>query len=59
MQLDFEFEASNGEEYKVDGIQDSAVYARESAKQLSGLYYLILWKGYPKEKNTWEPASVI
>ena len=29
-QLDFEFEAGNGKEYKVDGIQDNAVYARES-----------------------------
>ena len=42
MQLNFEFEASNGEEYEVDGIWDSAVYARESARQLSGLYYLVL-----------------
>ena len=41
-QLDFEFEAGNGKEYKVDGIQDSAVYARESVGQLPGLYYLVL-----------------
>ena len=32
MQLDFEFEAGNGEEYKVDGIWDSAVYAKELAR---------------------------
>ena len=25
-QLDFEFEAGNNKEYKIDGIQDSAVY---------------------------------
>ena len=41
-QLDFEFKAGNGKEYKVDGIQDSVVYARELAGQLPGLYYLVL-----------------
>ena len=48
MQLNFEFEAGNNKEYEVDGIRDSAVYARESAGQLPGLYYLVSWKGYPK-----------
>ena len=52
MQLNFEFEAGNGVEYEVDGIWDSAVYAKESAEQLPGLYYLVLWKGYPEEENT-------
>ena len=32
MQLDFEFKASNNKKYKVDGICDSAVYARELAR---------------------------
>ena len=42
-QLDIEFEASNNKENEVDGIWDSAVYAKESATgQLSGLYYLVL-----------------
>ena len=58
-QLDFEFEAGNGEEYKVDGIWNSAVYARESAKQLPGLYYLVLWKSYPEKENTWKLALAI
>ena len=58
-QLDFEFEAGNGEEYEVDGIQDSVVYARESAGQLPRLYYLVLWKNYSEEENTWKPASAI
>ena len=30
--LDFEFEAGNNKKYKVDGIWDSAVYARESVE---------------------------
>ena len=42
MQLNFEFEAGDNKEYKVEGIQDSAVYARESVGQLSELYYLVL-----------------
>ena len=29
-QLDFEFEAGDDKEYKVDGIQNSVVYAKES-----------------------------
>ena len=41
MQRDFEFEAGNDKEYEVDGIWDSAVYARESVRQLLGLYYLV------------------
>ena len=41
-QLDFEFEVGNEKEYEVDGIWDSAVYARESAGQLPRLYYLVL-----------------
>ena len=59
-QLNFEFEAGNDKEYKVDGIRNSMVYARKSAiGQLPGLYYLVLWKGYPEEENTWEPTSAI
>ena len=59
-QLDFEFEAGDDKEYKVDGIRDSAVYAKESATgQLPGLYYLVTWKGYPEKENTWEPTSAI
>ena len=51
-QLDFEFEAGNNKKYKVDVIQDSAVYTKESARQLLGLYYLVSWKEYPKNENT-------
>ena len=53
MQLDFKFEAGDDKEYEVDGIWDSAVYAKESAiGQLPGLYYLVSWKGYLEEENT-------
>ena len=58
-QLNFEFEVGDDKEYEVEGIQDSAVYIRKSAKQLPGLYYLVLWKGYPKEENIWELVLAI
>ena len=49
-----EFDTSNNrEEYKVEAIQDSAVYARElGSGHLLGLYYLVSCKRYPEEENT-------
>ena len=47
-------------EYKVEAIRDSAVYAQESESgHLPGLYYLISWKNYPEEENTWETYSAV
>ena len=44
---------SNNEEYKVESICNSAVYARElKAGNLPGLYYLVFWKRYLKDKST-------
>ena len=58
-QLEFEAGGDN-EEYEVEGIRNSAVYARESeVGHLPGLYYLVSWKGYPKDESTWEPASAV
>ena len=59
-QLNFEFKVSDNKKYKVEGIWDSMVYARELViGQLLGFYYLILQKDYLKEENTWEPTLVI
>ena len=54
-----EFEAGgNNKKYEVQGICDSAVYARElEASHVTGFYYLVSWKGYSEDENTWESAS--
>ena len=54
-----EFDTSNNKEYKVEVIIDSTVYAKEEKGNLSGLYYLIFWKGYLVEKSIWEPSSTV
>ena len=47
-----EFESGNNKKYKVKAIQDNVIYAKEVNKDLPGLYYLVIWKGYLKEENT-------
>ena len=47
-----EFNAGNIEEYKLEAIWNNVVYTKESKDHLLGLYYLIAYKGYFKEKNT-------
>ena len=40
--MQLEFKAGNNKEYKVESIWDSAVFVRNLAEQLPGLYYLLL-----------------
>ena len=54
-----ELDAGNNQEYEVEAIKDSAVYAKEAEGQLPSLYYLVSWKKYPEEKSTWEPSSAV
>ena len=49
---ELEFNNGNSEAYEVEAIKDSAVYAKKLKGHLSSLYYLVAWKGYPKEENT-------
>ena len=52
-----EFEPGDNKEYKMKAIRDSAVHIKKADRYFLGLYYLIAWKGYPEEKNIWEPHS--
>ena len=59
-QMEFDAGDDKSGGYKVGAIQDSTVHARKSeSDHLSDLYYLISWKRYSEEENTWEPASVV
>ena len=59
-QMEFNTSDNESGEYEVEAIRNSAVYARESESgHLPDLYYLVSWKGYPEEENTWEPASAV
>ena len=52
LQLEFK-DDGEGEEYKVEAICDSVVYAKElESGHLLGLYFLISWKGFPEKENT-------
>ena len=50
---------NKGGEYKLEAIRDNMVYTKESAGHLPGLYYLVSWKDYLEEENTWEPTSAV
>ncbi len=54
-----EFEAGDDKEYEFEAIIDSAMYGQQANDQMPGLYYLVLWKGYPEEENTWKLSSVV
>ncbi len=47
-----EFNAKNNKKYEVKSIINNMVYSKEVESQIPELYYLILWKSYPEEKNT-------
>ena len=58
-ELKLKFDADNNQEYEVETIKDSAVYAKKAEKHLPGLYYLVFRKGYLEEESTWEPSFAV
>ena len=54
-----EFEAGDSKKYKIEAIWDNAVYANKAKGHLPGLYYLVAWKRYFEEENTWKLSSVV
>ena len=59
-QMEFDIGNNESGEYKVDTIWNNAVYVKKSkSSYLSGLYYLVSWKRYPKEENIWELTLVV
>ena len=45
---------NDSKEYKVEAICNSIVYSNKLKSYPLELYYLVAWKGYSEEKNTWE-----
>ena len=43
----------------MEAIWDSAIYVNKEEGQVPGPYYLVAWKEYLEEENTWEPSSAI
>ena len=57
--MKFDFEAGRSKEYKVKAIWNGAVYANMAKCDLPSLYYLVAWKRYFEEENTWEPLFAV
>ena len=50
----------NDKQYKIEIIYNSKIYPKKKTiDQLQKLYYLVSWKSYREEKNTWEPVLVV
>ncbi len=51
---DLEFKAGDNKEYEFETLIDSAIYGQQANDndQILSLYYFVLEKSYPEEKNT-------
>ena len=49
-----ELDKGNSKKYVVEVICNSTVYKKKSEGYLPSFYYLVFWKGYLEEENTWE-----
>ena len=54
-----EWNAANSKNFEVGAILDNAVFVKEPKSHLLKLYYLVVWKSYFEEENTWESVLVV
>ena len=56
-----EFETQDNNKYEAKAIINSVVYSQwaNNSDQMPSFYKLVLWKGYSKEENTWEPLLAV
>lgn len=52
LKLELEPDTRDDVWYKVEAIEQSAIYVTEVADQLSRFYYLVSWKGYLEVEST-------
>ena len=58
--IQLEFEANDNEEYKFKGIWNSTIYTKVlDAGYLLRLYYLVFWKSYLEEEDTWKSSLTV
>ena len=54
-----EYKLEDDKEYKVEAIRDSTLYVKKTNRVLLELYYLVVWKEYLEEENTWKPSLAV
>lgn len=60
LKLSNKFETKNNyKKYEVKLIINIMVYIIETKNHMLCFYYLVLWKGYLKEKCTWKPLVIV
>ena len=58
---DLELKSRGNKMNEVKAIIDSIVYGQQTNDnyQMPDFYYLVLWKGYPKEEDIWESSFAV
>lgn len=59
LELEQNLDTRNNKEYEIKTICNSKIYAKKALNQLLKLYYLVFWKSFLKDKNTWRPILAL